>query len=138
MWWLASENFTNIVAHHDGARAHTGRNNTALLTEAGIPTERERQLGILPIVPCTQPAQSPDNNCCDLAFFCARNKHFRKQMKLKSVGDVKKLVEHVLTTFKNFPVETLSDMWRTKTRVLKAIVACDGGNDYAIPRSNTD
>ena len=30
------------------------------------------------------------------------------------------------------------DMWRTKTRVLKAIVACDGGNDYAIPRSNTD
>ena len=55
-----------------------------------------------------------------------------------SVSDVKKLVEHVLTTFKNFPVETLSDMWRTKTRVLKAIVACDGGNDYAIPRSNTD
>ena len=51
---------------------------------------------------------------------------------------VKKLVEHVLTTFKNFPVETLSDMWRTKTRVLKAIVTCDGGNDYAIPRSNTD
>ena len=66
------------------------------------------------------------------------NKHFRKQMKLESVGDVKKLVEHVLTTFKNFPVETLSDMWRTKTRVLKAIVACDGGNDYAISRSNTD
>ena len=61
-----------------------------------------------------------------------------KQMKLESVGDVKKLVEHVLTTFKNFPVETLSDMWRTKSRVLKAIVACDDGNDYAIPRSNTD
>ena len=61
-----------------------------------------------------------------------------KQMKLESVGDAKKLVEHVLTTFKNFLVETLSNMWRTKTRVLKAIVACDGGNDYAIPRSNTD
>jgi hypothetical protein len=97
----------------------------------------ERQLGILPIVPCTQPAQSPDTNCCDLAFFCAHNKHFRKQMKLESVGDVKKLVEHVLTTSKNFPVEMLSDMWRTKSRVLKAIVACGGGNDDAIPRSNT-
>ena len=60
------------------------------------------------------------------------------EMKLESVGDVKKLVEHVLTTFENFPVETLSNMWRTKSRVLKAIVACDGGNGYAIPRSNTD
>jgi hypothetical protein len=40
----------------------------------------------------------------------------------------------VLTTFKNFRVETLSDTWRTKTR----IVACGGGNDYAIPWSNTD
>jgi hypothetical protein len=35
-------------------------------------------------------------------------------------------------------METLSDMWRTKSRVLKAIVACDGGNDYAMPRSDTD
>ena len=50
----------------------------------------------------------------------------------------RKLVEHVLTTFKNFPVETLSDMRRTKSRVLKAIVARDGGDDYAIPWSNTD
>ena len=49
-----------------------------------------------------------------------------------------KLVEHLLTTFKNFHVETLSDMWWTKTRVFKAIVACGGGNDYVIPRSNTD
>ena len=23
MWWLASENFTQIAAQHDGARAHT-------------------------------------------------------------------------------------------------------------------
>jgi hypothetical protein len=59
-------------------------------------------------------------------------------MVMESVGDVKKLVEHLLTTFKNFHVETLSDMWWTKTRVLKAIVACGGGNDYVIPRSNTD
>ena len=44
----------------------------------------------------------------------------------------------ILTTFENFPMETLSDMWRTKSRVLKAIVACDGGNGYAMPRSDTD
>jgi hypothetical protein len=36
------------------------------------------------------------------------------------------------------PTAAKRDMWRTKTRVLKAIVAYGGGNDYAIPRSNTD
>ena len=73
---------------------------------------------------------------CDLAFFCAHNKRFQKQMKLESVGDVKKLVEHVLTTFSKFPEETLADMWRTKSRVLLAAYASNGGNEYKLPRSN--
>jgi hypothetical protein len=41
---------------------------------------------------------------------------------IQSLSITSKIVSlYVLTTFKNFPVETLSDMWRTKTRVLKAI-----------------
>ena len=51
-------------------------------------------------------------------------------------GDVKKLVEHVLTTFSKFPEETLADMWRTKSRVLLATYASNGGNEYKLPRSN--
>ena len=92
---------------------------------------------VLPCIPITQPAQAPDFNVCDLAFFCAHNnyKRFQKQMKLESVGDVKKLVEHVLTTFSKFPEETLADMWRTKSRVLLAAYASNGGNEYKLPRS---
>ena len=51
-------------------------------------------------------------------------------------GDVKKLVEHVLTTFSKFPEEILADMWRTKSRVLLAAYASNGGNEYKLPRSN--
>jgi hypothetical protein len=62
------------------------------------------------------------------------------------VGDVKKLVEHVLTTFSNFPEETLADMWRTKSPTcgaqspgcyyVLAAYASDGGNEYKLLRSN--
>ena len=140
MWWLREEKYTGIIAQHDGARAHTGKGNTELLTAAGMPTalELEPELAVLPIVPVTQPAQSPDLNACDLAFFSAHNKHFRKLMKLESVGDVATLVEHVNKTFKEFPATTLSDIWRVKSRVLKCIRDCDGGNHYALPQSNTD
>ena len=104
----------------------------------GIPTAEERALFsyVLPCVPVTKPTEAPDFNVCDLAFFCAHNKRFQKQMKLESVGDVKKLVEHVLTTFSKFPEETLADMWRTKSRVLLATYASNGGNEYKLPRSN--
>jgi hypothetical protein len=45
-------------------------------------------------------------------------------------------VEHTLTTFLNFPEETLADMWLTKFRVLVDAYASDGGNEYKLPRSN--
>jgi hypothetical protein len=45
-------------------------------------------------------------------------------------------VEHVLTTFSKFLQETLADMWRTKSRVLLAAYARNGGNEYKLPRSN--
>ena len=47
-----------------------------------------------------------------------------------------KLVEHTLTTFLNFPEETLADMWLTKFRVLVDAYASDGGNEYKLPHSN--
>jgi hypothetical protein len=54
-----------------------------------------------------------------------------------SVSDVRKLVEHVLTTFSTFLEETLADMWRTRSPMLLAVYALsDGGNEYKLPRSN--
>ena len=43
---------------------------------------------------------------------------------------------HRPTLHSKFPEETLADMWRTKSRVLLAAYASNGGNEYKLPRSN--
>ena len=46
----------------DGARPHTGKDTINILNKNGATLSPKIEV-------CTQPAQSPDMNVCDLAFF---------------------------------------------------------------------
>ena len=117
----------SLVVQQDGARPHTGKGNLAKLNAAGsrLPITIEVR---------TQPAQSPDLNICDLAFFRALKCAVRKRRRpngsdedgeLWSKFDVEKLVGDVLSEYDAYPSEKLEDMWAYKQDIMK-IVSRDG------------
>ena len=67
-----------------------------------------------------QPAQSPDFNICDLAFFRALAVAVRKRRRSTMRGpkrfDIPTLVEDVDTAFEEYPPEQLETMWQHKLR----------------------
>ena len=86
----------------------------------------------------TQPAQSPDVNICDLAFFRALACLVRKRRRIASgesrsaLFDLDTLAADTRAAFRDYSPETLEEMWCYKSLVMERILACGGGNDLAM------
>ena len=89
----------------------------------------------------TQPAQSPDVNICDLAFFRALACLVRKRRRIASgesrsaLFDLDTLAADTRAAFRDYSPETLEEMWCYKSLVMERILACGGGNDYSRRRT---
>ena len=88
-----------------------------------------------PIILETQPAQSPDCNINDLAFFSGHAAAFNKKQKFESLGDMAALVKNVHETYAAFPAEKIERCWQMKTQVMRLIIECIGNNTYKLPHS---
>lgn len=122
-----------VYVQQDGAPGHTGKKTPELLAEAG----RKRKRGEPLIELVQQPAQSPDFNICDLAFFRALAVAVRKRRRSTMRGpkrfDIPTLVEDVETAFKEYPPEQLEKMWQHKSYVMGAVLTTKpkiGGSNY--------
>ena len=132
-----------VVVQMDNASPHVGKGMVDRLEKAFARMKREKTDGsrapveeqwLIPnIVVTTQPAQSPDTNICDLAFFSASQAAVQKRRREQGHAfDVDKLEDDVEKVFNQYPVESLCKMWNTKARVLQKIVYAKGGNDYKL------
>ena len=130
-----------VTMQQDGARCHTQKKKdgfeamTQKLNAAGAKLRPRIKV-------VTQPAQSPDVNICDLAFFralaCALRKRRRVASAPRASGasrtalfDLDKLAADSHAAFNDYSSETLEEMlWAHKTIIMDSIIESKGGNDY--------
>ena len=82
-----------------------------------------------------QPAQSPDLNVLDLAVFPSLSKRVGKVQKSAGVYDKEQLWKNVHTQVFSYSSDLLTRAFDTKQKVIKQVLACEGGNDYELPHS---
>ena len=125
-----------VTLQQDGARCHTQKKKDG--EEAITPKLNAAGAKLRPrIKVATQPAQSPDVNICDLAFFRALACALRKRRRVASgasrtaLFDLDKLAADSRAAFiKDYSPETLEVMWAYKTIIMDRIIEPKGGNDY--------
>ena len=124
-----------VTVQHDGAPGHgkEGSNTVKQLVEAG--KKRKRGEPLIELV--RQPAQSPDFNICDLAFFRALSVAVRKRRRTTMRGakkfDIDQLVEDVYQAYKEYDPDQLEKMWQHKSYVMGAVLTTQpkaGGSNY--------
>ena len=115
-----------IIVQHDGAKAHTKKSNQAAFVQAGTEGGWHMKFDV-------QPAQSPDLNKNDLAFFYSLQCQVNK-MKGKS-KDSKVLLACVKNAFKVYDKDVLERLEAIQMEIYRKILEDDGGNDYKIPHS---
>jgi hypothetical protein len=128
-----------VIVQHDGAPGHGAEGTEKALNAAGA--KRKRGEPVIKIV--QQPAQSPDFNICDLAFFRALAVAVRKRRRTTMKGpkkfDINQLVLDVKEAFEEYPAEELEKMWQHKSYVMKAVLKTKpkaGGSNY--PKHDPD
>ena len=116
-----------VNIQQDGAKAHIPDNDPEWL-------EAVEQYG-LKIKLNTQPANSPDLNINDLAFFwsiqslyyhASPNYHASPKDDFDTIGAAKKAYE-------DYPVTKINTMWITLITVMNEIIIHGGDNNYSIP-----
>ena len=113
-----------VTVQHDGAPGHgkPDSNTAKQLAEAG----RKRKRGEPLIELVRQPAQSPDFNICDLAFFRALSVAVRKRRRTTMRGakkfDIDQLVEDVYQAYKEYDPDQLEKLWQHKSYVMGAVL----------------
>ena len=124
-----------VTMQQDGARCHTQKKKdgdeamTKKLNAAGAKLRPHIKV-------VTQPAQSPDVNICDLAFFRAPTCALRKRRRVAwgasrtALFDPDKLAADSHAAFNDYSSETLEVMWAYKTIIMDRIIESKGGNDY--------
>ena len=122
-----------VYVQQDGAPGHTGKKTPELLQAAG----EKRKRGEPRIELVQQPAQSPDFNINDLAFFRALAVAVRKRRRATMRGpkkfDIDQLVADVMEAFEEYPPEQLEKMWQHKSYVMRAVLETKpkvGGSNY--------
>ena len=123
MWWYKRgsgkpEAGDTLYYQHDGARPHTAKVNEGHWARHG-------KKGGFKIEVVTQPAQSPDLNCNDLAFFAS----LQTDTELVVKKNVKDLVEAVKSAWEEYPAERMDSVWRLLWASFKGILSDDGGNN---------
>ena len=76
-----------------------------------------------------QPANSPDCNTLDLAFFRA----IQSLQYQKCAKNINELCAHVLKAFVNLPLDVCKKVWMTAQIVMNKILIHNGNNDYKLP-----
>ena len=81
-----------------------------------------------------QPAQSPDTNINDLAFFRSIQSLYYEAAPDSEFA----LIRAVLDAYDNYPSSKLNRMWVTYQSCLNEIIDCHGDNNYKIPHMNKE
>ena len=117
MPWMRGK---TLWLQHDGAGAHTAKKNDAIWESEG----RKDGFDIVVVV---QPAQSPDLNVNDLAFFNSLQSDVRCVAK-STMFDLR---EAVLECWEAYPPERLDSCWRCLIASYRDILKSHGDNDSA-------
>ena len=83
------------------------------------------------IVLFSQDPQSPDENCCDLGFFCLLQADYNQKLPCNS----KDIIAYVEESFRDYPHERLNRLWFTHMSCMNSILDSDGNNVYKITRN---
>jgi len=103
---------------HDGARPHTAKSNA----RAFASHSKMRGFAIEMVV---QPAQSPDLNIQDLAFFHSR------YVSLVAKESRKNLLSAVTDCWDGYDAERIESVWRCLYASYKGVLSDGGGNQYS-------
>ena len=124
--YVFGEGRREVIIQQDGAGSHI-RENDAEFKEAC------EELGVS-VRLMTQPAQSPDLNINDLAFFAS----LASLMKRRKPKTELQLVEFVQEEFARHSPTVLNKMWLTHMAVMNEIPKCDGNNTHKLPHLKKD
>ena len=108
-----------MLYQHDGARPHTAKINERHWAQHGA--KKGFDINVV-----TQPPQSPDVHCNDLAFFAS----LQSDTELVAKRNVVDLIEAVQKTWEEFPKEPMEAVWRVLYASFKGILTVEGDNSY--------
>jgi hypothetical protein len=118
-----------IKLQFDNAPGHTGHNNLARIEQYIVEKNLEIEL-------VKQPANSPDLNMCDLAFFRSldcRAEAIKRD--LKNAQGIDKIFQSVQVAFEEYDGDTLASCYGHLYAVYNAILAHDGDNNFNNPHA---
>ncbi len=116
---------TVVTLQYDGARPHTGHSVPARLS-------KQRQDSSPKIEMVQQPPQSPDLNCNDLGFFHSLAVKVDRAQVHAGANDIEQLMSSVKAEWRQYDQDTLTRVWKLKSRVLQLIKEHEGKNDFKI------
>ena len=124
--YLDKRNKRGVLIQQDGAKSHIAPNDPEWIAAVEA---TGKHIDIY-----NQPANSPDTNINDLAFFCSIQSLYYDE----SPADEWQLIAAVQRAFDAYPVEKLNKMWLTHQTCMNEILKDNGGNNYDIPHMNKD
>lgn len=104
---------------HDGARPHTERVNARLFRSHGA--MKGFRIAVL-----VQPAQSPDLNVDDLAFF----RSLQSDVSLVAKASRRDLLSAVIKCWEEYPAEKMEAVWTCLYASYRGVLDSGGGNEY--------
>ena len=126
-----------VTVQHDGAPGHGFGKEESNIVKELVAAGKKRKRGEPLIELVRQPAQSPDFNICDLAFFRALSVAVRKRRRTIMRGakkfDIDQLVEDVYQAYLEYDPNQLDKMWQHKSYVMGAVLTTKpkaGGSNY--------
>lgn len=119
--WVWGEGRREVIIQQDGAGSHIKQDDEEF-------KEAVYELGIS-VRLMTQPAQSPDLNVNDLAFFHS----LASLMKQKKPNSKEELIEAVQKEFQEYDTAVLNKMWLTHQAVMNEILKHNGTNAFKLP-----
>ena len=124
MWWFHKnsgkpEAGQTLYYQHDGATPHDCDKNKRVWAQ-------NRRMKGFDILVVKQPAQSPDLNVCDLAFFNS----LQSDTECAAASNMKELKEIVLKAWDEYPADRLESCWRCLTTSMHGILETGGDNVY--------
>ncbi|XP_065195838.1 uncharacterized protein LOC135827237 [Sycon ciliatum] len=109
----------SLLYQHDGARPHTAKEN-----HRAFACQSKTKGFSLCVV--TQPAQSPDVDVNDLAFFNS----LQSDVSLVAKENRQELLAAILDCWREYPAEKMESVWRCLHNSYHGILESGGGNEY--------
>jgi len=110
-----------VIIQQDGAKSHILEDD-----EEWLEAVEALQVNVKLV---TQPANSPDTNINDLAFFNSIQSLYHEA----APGDEFDMIKAVEKAYNDYPVNKINRMWLTLQSVCNEIIEHNGDNDYSIP-----